>query len=149
MGVLLQNGRSNWRPRIGPLPEEFRAPFSSLRELSKRADEHDRVVYDKAIEDLEAAFSAHAIIGEDRTLAIVSFEYVIKVKTRQPLALIILAHYGVLLHSVRNQWWSAERGRRLIKAVHKELDEVWKPTVEWPMEAVQIAGSCFDFSHSK
>lgn len=95
----------------------------------------------EAIKDLEAVFRAQSVISGDRTLlfvwcAIVTPEYVDQVKSRQPMALVVLAHYAALLYTVRSQWWSADRGRQIVEAVYEELDASWKPAVQWPVEIV-------------
>ena len=53
------------------------------------------------------------------------------------MALVILAHYAVLLHDVRSQWWAAGRGKQLVKSIQRELSDQWKSAVQWPMDAVQ------------
>lgn len=53
------------------------------------------------------------------------------------MALVILAHWAVLLHSVSAQWWAGERGRLLVEAIFQELDDEWSAAVQWSMDVVQ------------
>lgn len=53
------------------------------------------------------------------------------------MALVILAHWAVLLHSVSAQWWAGERGRLLVEAIFQELDDEWRAAVQWSMDVVQ------------
>ena len=55
------------------------------------------------------------------------------------MALVILAHFAVLLHCVSAQWWAGERGKRLAEAIEQELNDEWKPAVQWPIDAIQGA----------
>ena len=141
---LIQDGRLNWRHDFPLLPAAFHAPFESLRALNANASAGTtiRKMYAEVIQDLENSYAAHHPIASDRSLvfiwcAIVPEEYVSRVRKRQPIALVILAHFAVLLHSVSAQWWAGDRGRRLTEAIHAELDDKWKPAVRWPMDAVQ------------
>ena len=148
---LLDHSRFAWRLSACPLPEILRLPFQQLREWNAKTPLSARKICTEAIENLEAAIRAYDMIVDDRTLvfiwcAIVSPEYVALVKRRLPMSLVILAHYAVLLHSVRNQWWSADWGRRIINAVYEMLDEDWKPAVEWPLETVEGKQSPFHAS---
>ena len=143
LGVLLHDDRTHWRSSLGPLPQELHFPLQRLREWNETsgATGPQISVCAAAINDLEVVFSAHSMIAGDRTLvfvwcAIVTNEYIEQVKSRQSMALVVLAHFAVLLHGVRSQWWSADRGRRIVEAVYEELDTYWKPAVQWPVEVV-------------
>ncbi|KAF7933727.1 uncharacterized protein EAE98_003436 [Botrytis deweyae] len=62
-------------------------------------------------------------------------------KEMRPLALVILAHYGVALHASRDDWFIGEWGRNLILDVKKTLslagDEVeLQELIAWPLEMV-------------
>ncbi|TGO57467.1 hypothetical protein BCON_0065g00270 [Botryotinia convoluta] len=62
-------------------------------------------------------------------------------KEMRPLALVILAHYGVALHASRDDWFIGEWGRNLILDVKKTLslaaDEVeLQELMAWPLEMV-------------
>lgn len=145
LNPLLQEGRVNWREQVASLPETFHAPFERLRALNENAtaDSGLRKVFAEAIQDLENSYGAHCLIAGDRSLvfiwcAIVPDAYVAEVRKKQPMALVILAHFAVLLNSVSAKWWAGDRGRRLAEAIHAKLDEQWKPAVQWPMDAVQV-----------
>ena len=141
LGILLHEDRFQWRLSLGPLPQELSLPMQRLRQWNEIVAIDTQIACAEAIKDLEAVFRAQPVISGDRTLlfvwcAIVTPEYVNQVKSRQPMALVVLAHYAALLHTVRSQWWSAYRGRQIVGAVYEELDASWKPAVQWPMEIV-------------
>lgn len=144
LNPLLQDGRVNWREQVALLPIAFLAPFERLRTLNQNAtpDSNVRKVYAEAIQDLENSYGAYQLIASDRSLvfiwcAIIPSEYVALLRERQPMALVILAHFAVLLHNVGAQWWAGDRGRHLAGAIHNELNNDWKLAVEWPMAVVQ------------
>ncbi|CAD0107028.1 unnamed protein product, partial [Aureobasidium uvarum] len=44
-------------------------------------------------------------------------DYVNLIEKSEPLALAIVAHYGVTIHLLRDRWWAADAGKRLVHAV--------------------------------
>lgn len=49
-----------------------------------------------------------------------------EMRKKSPMALVVLAHYGVLLHSLRRDLWMRGWGRDVILAVRREVDwGVW------------------------
>ncbi|KAF7908564.1 uncharacterized protein EAF01_004319 [Botrytis porri] len=62
-------------------------------------------------------------------------------KEMRPLALVILAHYGVALHASRDDWFIGECGRNLILDVQKALslagyEAELQELMAWPLETV-------------
>lgn len=57
-------------------------------------------------------------------------------KRRDPLALVILGHYGVALHLYGRLWMIEGLGKRLTEAIAEELDVAWQPLLAWPLRRV-------------
>ena len=139
---LLQEDRIYWRQWIGSLSGSLHLPFQQLRQLIEdEAGQHGKIFMDTA-DKLETLFCAYNMIANDRTMvfiwyAIVHDNYVEQVRRRHPVALVILAHYAVLLHGVKGQWWAADRGKRLVESIYSEVDEPYWQALSWPLEAVQ------------
>ncbi|KAK2736884.1 hypothetical protein FQN55_001379 [Onygenales sp. PD_40] len=57
---------------------------------------------------------------------------------RDPAALVILAHYCVILHRAPARWWTEGWSVQVIRAVFMMLDQDWKYSISWPMEAVGL-----------
>ncbi|KAM3417674.1 hypothetical protein BST61_g5910 [Cercospora zeina] len=58
--------------------------------------------------------------------------YISLLRHRDPLAIVILAHYGIVLHHVDHMLWALEGlGRQLTDTVAKEVDEKWLPYLVW------------------
>ncbi len=64
-------------------------------------------------------------------------DYMTEMREGKPMALVILAHYGALLHSLRGQLWMSGWGKQVIDAVRQELDEMeWGDCLDWPVRKV-------------
>jgi len=61
-----------------------------------------------------------------------SSEFAALLSMRKPEALIILAHYAVLLHRRRQVWLVGNVGRILIEEISRFLGAFWKTWLEWP-----------------
>lgn len=64
----------------------------------------------------------------------VSNEYLKLVSDRRPQALVILAHYAVLVKKSNLVWYLGNAGEKLLEAINRELDDEWKPYIKWAME---------------
>jgi hypothetical protein len=72
-------------------------------------------------------------------------------KEMKPLALVILAYYGVALHAFRSDWYIGDWGQRLVIDVEKTLalaggetrEAEWHELMAWPLEMVKN-GEGFD-----
>ncbi|PYI01445.1 hypothetical protein BO78DRAFT_267512, partial [Aspergillus sclerotiicarbonarius CBS 121057] len=47
-----------------------------------------------------------------------------------PLALVILAHYCVVLHQLRKRWWISSWGKRVLDVIVKTLGPAWQSAVD-------------------
>ncbi|CAG8076549.1 unnamed protein product [Penicillium nalgiovense] len=75
-------------------------------------------------------------------LAMIDKEFVDNVRRRQPLALLILMHWGVLLGELDGQhWWARDSGRALVSelldTLHPE-DIEWANAVAWPQKKMGL-----------
>ncbi|KAJ5758324.1 uncharacterized protein N7511_007018 [Penicillium nucicola] len=75
-------------------------------------------------------------------LAMVDKEFVDNVRRRQPLALLILMHWGVLLGELDGQhWWARDSGRALVGELLDALhpaDPQWAEAVGWPQKKMAL-----------
>lgn len=39
------------------------------------------------------------------------------IEIKEPLALAMLGHYGVIIHMLRDRWWARDTGKRLVQAI--------------------------------
>ena len=67
----------------------------------------------------------------------VSVEYVRLLSDEQPGALILLAHYCLMLKRIESQWYFEGRAtKKLISIVKLRLDSRWHRYLEMPLEGV-------------
>ncbi|KAK1722217.1 hypothetical protein BDP67DRAFT_540184 [Colletotrichum lupini] len=59
--------------------------------------------------------------------------FVDMLRKHRPEALIILAHYGVLLHRCRTFWPFADAGAFIVRAVARHLGNYWQEALLWPL----------------
>lgn len=58
---------------------------------------------------------------------------------RVPEALVILAHYAVLLHTHRGVWVVADSGRLLVEFITEYLGMYWKHWLAWPNSVLETS----------
>lgn len=56
------------------------------------------------------------------------------VKGQKPEALIVLAHYSLLLNKVNQLWYVEGMSRRLLKTIHSKLGKEWESWIAWPLQ---------------
>ena len=137
----------NWDPTTFALPEEARLAFEKLFDMNKREIRDGSIedLYNATIQDLKHAFEIHTVMmGEPGLvftwLVVVQASYVAQLERKEPMALVILAHYAVLLHTSKRQWWLDGRGAHLVQYICQLLPPEWLPAIHWPREAVRASG---------
>lgn len=126
---------------------------SSIRELEELIEEADisqktKDTYKHTVEELallfatqqnltdaESSQSANMIFG---WLVVVGKEYTDLLSARRAEALIILAHYAVVLHQRRNFWAIGDAGKYLIEAIDAHLGQHWDRWLAWPRAIVSM-----------
>lgn len=97
--------------------------------------------YIRAIELLTTCFRNTMAFPEDSGvvlcwLAMIPSELITLISEKQPMALVLLAHYGVLLHGLRNVWWCQDWGSNLVEYISVSLEGEWQDLVTWPKQRV-------------
>ncbi|CZR52466.1 uncharacterized protein PAC_02343 [Phialocephala subalpina] len=132
------------------LPGDVTAALCLLEErnrhLSKPAS--DTEAYNMAIQGLKDSFKVISSSNDPGTRLnrddgmvlgwpiTCNQEYIALLGSRQPLALVILAHYAVILHEMRDSWWVREWGSQLIHDVHQIVGDYWQDLMDWPIHRV-------------
>ena len=65
-------------------------------------------------------------------------EFISLLNMRKPEALIVLAHYCVILHHLDDYWWVRGWAMHIIENIHEELDEDWRYWIQWPMSVINV-----------
>ncbi|KAL2855643.1 hypothetical protein BJX68DRAFT_217017 [Aspergillus pseudodeflectus] len=66
----------------------------------------------------------------------VSMEYMALLQQEHPGALILLAHYCVLLRYMERYWYFEGKAGALLKVIRGRLGERWRSSLEWPVGVV-------------
>jgi hypothetical protein len=66
--------------------------------------------------------------------SMVPIDYIRLLHLKHPIALIILAHYCVLIKKIETVWYLRGLGQNLLSSIHEVLEPKWRPWLEWPME---------------
>ena len=65
-------------------------------------------------------------------------EYITMLNEKRPEALIILAHYCIILHQLDHYWWMKGWAPHIIDNIHRELDEDWLYYLQWPTNVISL-----------
>lgn len=52
------------------------------------------------------------------------------------MALVIVAHYCILLNRLKEHWWIEGWSTKVMGAIWRELDENWRPSIQWAMDEI-------------
>jgi hypothetical protein len=105
----------------------------------------ERTCYVDAANELARAFScANALEERVTTWDVIriwpmrkSVEYLGLLRAQHPGALILLAHYCLVLQKVEGYWYFEGRARRLLANAASRLGERWHQYIEWPLTGIQ------------
>ncbi|EDN09335.1 predicted protein [Histoplasma mississippiense (nom. inval.)] len=91
-----------------------------------------------AIRELRISFERPASSWENvfRWPILLPEAYLAHLKARKPMALVILAHYCVVLSRLDSCWWSQGWATHLFEAIYRSLGTSWRPLLRWPMQMV-------------
>ena len=68
-------------------------------------------------------------------------------RSKEQLAFIILAHYGIILHLVKENWWAKNWGSLVVKEIYDSLDAPSRSLVQIPIEQVGLTQLIVDGGH--
>jgi hypothetical protein len=126
------------------MPDMSQLVVSTLRRQNESEAQldssHEKDVYDKAIEHLQSSLEQLMNGGEPKDYAFcwtfrVPVRYQDLVRERKPFALVILAHYAVILHYLRDSWWMGDWGIRILREVDACLEPKFRHLISWPIDA--------------
>ena len=61
-----------------------------------------------------------------------SIEYLDLLRRKEPAALVLLAHYCILLGPLETSWYMSGFRKRLLTRIYFQLDDDWRKWLEWP-----------------
>jgi hypothetical protein len=102
----------------------------------------EKVACEDAIAELSQSFQ-HIYSGYD-SVTVFRWPIVIKpifisaLRDRRPMAMVVLAHYCILLHTLDDRWWLEGWTRQLLHSIYNILDAAWRDCIRWPVEEVGV-----------
>jgi hypothetical protein len=104
------------------------------------------VVYLNAFLELRMAFLKTYTRGASLTIwdvvqtwpARVSDDFVTLLSDEHPGALILLAHYCILLKQLESYWYMKGYSARLLSRIYTRIGQKWHPWMTWPLQDVSI-----------
>ncbi|KAE8375386.1 hypothetical protein BDV26DRAFT_299801 [Aspergillus bertholletiae] len=136
-----------WLVETGDLDSDKTAIIEKLGQLNSRiADAEQGSANRKAIDLLQSCFAKSACSSHPVTilawLVYVKKEFIDGLRMRQPVPLLILMHWGVLLNELEGQfWWAKGCGRDLVIELLAEIkgeDTIWEQALEWPRKMIGV-----------
>ncbi|KAF7714731.1 Sterol uptake control protein 2 [Penicillium ucsense] len=127
------------------LPDDANATINDLHEANEvcgaQNRAHETEVYTAAIDNV--AEMLRWVYG-GMTSNVVAGRWAIKLpsrfmellREREPMALVLLAHFALLLHYLKHRWCFEDWCGRLAKAVWRLLDHEWRSLVHWAMVGI-------------
>ncbi|KAH9227400.1 hypothetical protein K456DRAFT_58214 [Colletotrichum gloeosporioides 23] len=67
-------------------------------------------------------------------------DYITLLQEKEPWALIVLAHFCVLVHRSETRWIMKGHGARLLQSISDRLDVQWHEYLQWPLEEIMVHG---------
>lgn len=127
------------------MPDTWRVVIQTLRRQNEieaaRDPAHEHNVYDQAIEHLSSLLEQLMKGGQTRVFFAFCWSLRIPegflelLRQRQLFALVVLAHYTVILHLLRDSWWMGDWGTRILKEIGELLDPEWRQFISWVIDA--------------
>jgi hypothetical protein len=126
----------------GRLPDDATATINNLHEANEvcgaRNQFHETEVYTATIDNVAemlgwvyGGLTSTVIAG--RWAIKLPQRYLELLRERDPMALVMLAHFGLLLQYLKHRWCFEEWCVRVAKAVWALLDDQWRPLIHWAM----------------
>ncbi|KAI1407151.1 hypothetical protein F5Y13DRAFT_206637 [Hypoxylon sp. FL1857] len=127
-------------------------PLSKIADLISQTSHVDLQLYQKLLADLSRCFCEtygtieNPIGGLNGRFEVViawlyrmEDDFAARLKDRQPISLIILAHFAVLFHSLEYVWCLRGWASHILVSIRDTLDEDYAHWLDWPIEAVEDA----------
>ncbi|GFF73268.1 hypothetical protein IFM61392_00854 [Aspergillus lentulus] len=130
-----------------PLPDAVQTAISHLECLNqyraREIESHDPACYGSAIDHLRDLMEIYQDKPQRVEIALrwpfgLQPKYVDLLREHDPMALVILAHYCLVLHHFRDHWWMEGWSSHVARHIWKVLGEYWRPSVSWVMKEIGL-----------
>jgi hypothetical protein len=132
---------------------ELSVKLTALGQLWDKLPEKFNAVEVEALNEtlflLHEDYTLVASYPDERQVDIVSIVYawpikvpgifIAMVKELKPEALILLAHYSLLLNRADHLWYVQGMSRRLLQAIHSKIGKEWESWIAWPLQDLVLS----------
>ncbi|EXJ88143.1 hypothetical protein A1O1_05071 [Capronia coronata CBS 617.96] len=139
--------RLEWSQVLMQSTDESGSECAALHDLINATDASpsSRKAYHESVLHLQQVFNAQRVAPGHKIRTplvlkwpiLLSPDYVAFLRQQQAEALVILAHYAVLLHRGRDLWLIGEGGRFLIESICSSLGPGWQEWLKFPRAALE------------
>lgn len=153
---LASDADSRLRPLIESIevhpkmPDMSRLAILMLRRqnaaLGGSEPQHETAIYEETIRHLGDSLENLSKGGEAMAIAFrwihrIPVQFLDLVEERQPFALVILAHYTVIMYNLRDHWWMGDWGGRVLRVICQHLNPQWMQWITWVIDATGFCAS--------
>jgi hypothetical protein len=126
------------------IPDSIAKVFDDLQELNNlcgRDSHHDTRTHEKMVRALQELSVYTYSQPTSMTLAAgwairATPDFLEYLQRREPLALVVLAHYCVFLHMAHDNWFIGSWGSCILKEIELALNKDWQVHIRWPLREV-------------
>ncbi|QKX57873.1 uncharacterized protein TRUGW13939_04993 [Talaromyces rugulosus] len=131
-----------------PLPADIEKNISLLFKLNSDLTVtgqtmEETAASENAISEISTTFqqvhSGFAVAWAFRWPICVAPIFISNLRDRRPMALVLLAHYCILLHKMDDFWWMKGWPRRLLHSIYTTLAPSWRDAIRWPVEVIGLS----------
>lgn len=126
------------------LPDDAKVALDTLRQLNAACGRHDpqrheTELFGHTIDQIELMLERHHGGCSRPSLAAlfaikVPERYLVLLQAHEHMALVVLAHFCVVLREVSTTWWLRGWAGQILSAIWMHLGPEWRPTIQWAME---------------
>jgi hypothetical protein len=136
--------KSTWECSKAPPAGDPLKHLESL--ISSVEEEGKRQLYTKLVKDLQVAYVRLHYLSKDSCCLLDLFQwparlpdlYIELLMDGDPEALVIFAHYAVLLSKESSCWWLQGRAELIISSIYSHLTPLHRTWMEWPMQRISL-----------
>ena len=102
-----------------------------------------RTIYQRTIQDLRSYYRVVPRYPSDLSqvvgwLASLSSDYLAMLHQKQPMALVILAHWCVSVHRTSHRWYMSRWATKVTSLIAYAVDPAWRHVLHWPLQEMGI-----------
>jgi hypothetical protein len=117
--------------------------LDNLELLNKACTQSEEIrsMYERTIQNLRRYYSGFPRHPLDLSQVVwwlrsLSSEYMTMLEQKQPMALVILAHWCASVHKVPHRWYMSRWAGKVVSLIACTVGPVWKHGLHWPLQEI-------------